>query len=320
MKFIKLTTLLFCTFLSFCLPVHAFRFVVCGDSRSATIDPPFNTEVLTYINSQITGLQPVPDFLFFLGDSVRRAQVTVPVVHSYLHDWHDFMTSTLNGIPLYMVLGNSDIYGDTGWTEASAQAAYQLEFNTMPDNGPSDLYKYMTYSFEYGEGNSRTLFVVLDSYLVSGATHNDNNIDSTQIAWFKQQTAASSANHKMVLSHAPFFSTEGWPVGNGVRQIWDNATSYELFFCSHEHIYSRWSLYPATATKGLQILSGTNGAPIDPNDSSHYVNSNAHPYYGYNFVVVDVEGNNILLRAYGVTDNGDGSFTTRLIDTARVAK
>lgn len=309
------------TLLSFSPSANAFRYVVYGDSRSSTINPPFNTDVLTYINSQVTSLDPAPDFVFFLGDSVRRAQSGG---HSYLGDWHTFMTNTLNGIPLYMVCGNSDIYGDTGWTEFSAQQAYQSEFTMMPSNGPSPLYQYLTYSFEFGEGDERSLFTVLDAFLVSAAgptaTHNDNNIDDTQISWFKQQLAASSAPHKFVLSHGPAFSPEGWPVGNGVRQVWDNATDCEVFFCSHEHLYSRWAPYPFTVSKCLQILTGTNGAPIDSSSANwSHVDAQAHPFYGYNFVVVDVEKNNVVVRTYGVTANGN-SYTTQQIDAVRISK
>lgn len=297
--------------------VFAFRFVVYGDSRSSTINPPFNSAVLGYINSQITSLNPEVDFVIFTGDSVRRAK---SAGHSYLHDWHEFMINTLKEIPLYVVVGNSDIYGDTGWTEYDRQVEFQAEFSDMPSNAPSDSYKYLTYSFEYGEGSSRSIFVVLDAFYVTpdNVIHYDNNIDNTQINWFNQQS--SSATHKFLLSHGPFFSPEGWPVGNGIRQIWNNAQNYDLVFCSHEHIYSRWNLFPDTLTSGPQILTGTCGAPIDPNDNSHYVNPKAHPYYGYNFSVIDVDGDNVILHTYSVTDQGEGNFSTALLDTVRLSK
>lgn len=313
-------------FLFFCLSlsqVDAYRFVVYGDSRAPKGDPSaFNHDILGFINSQIAQLDPLPEFAIFVGDMVNRTLSPTTGANN-LADWKAFMTSTLEGIPFYVAVGNTDLYGDTGWTEFPMQAVYQETFNEMPDNGPPN-YKKLAYFFEYGQGNERTLFTVLDSFGFfeqdCQEVNFDNGFDSEQLAWFYQISAASKAYHKFGFSHGPAFSIEGFPVKDSVKVAWNlmEEFNYDLFYCGHEHIYSRWAIgkdvYPLAIRKLTQTIVGSAGAVPDPISNVKVNLEKAHVYSGYTYVVVDVHDKNVTQRSYAVVTNVPGKKKVKKID------
>lgn len=323
----------------------AYRFVVCSDCRAPKADwdtKPFpynlfNKDVLDYINSQIVGLSPQPEFVFVLGDLINRAVPKVtPGPESNLQYWKNFMEAGLAGIPLYVGVGNSDLYGETWWTEYDRQTEFATTFSNMPTNGPStpvDL-RQLVYSFEFGEGQEKSLFVVLDSFgIYKDATHEihcDNDFDPypfppEQINWFSAQAQASTAHHRFVLAHGPAFSVIGFPVGRNVKKVLDVAltNAFDTLFCAHEHLFYRWNIneqaYPTTTKKIIQALTGTAGAVPD-SAASVQENPNGRIYFGYNFMVIDVTGTTITQRTYAVTGDVTAGFKTELIDTTAIVK
>jgi len=308
---------------------HAFRFVVYADSRAPKGDPNlFNHEVLGYINSQVQSLHPKPRFALFLGDMVNRGW-DATYSHNNLFDWKAFMKDGLGDIPLFVGIGNTDLYGNTGWTEYPLQAQYQDVFKNLPKNGPHN-YKQLAYSFEYGKGKERSLFVILDSFGFYNAEGNwvnfDNGYDSEQIKWFSKKARCSTAKHKFTLTHGPCFSVEGFPVQDSVRTIWKimEKFRFDMFYCGHEHIFSRWTIdknvFPDSTRKQTQTIVGSAGANPD-NPANVKVNpKKAHIYSGYTFVVVDVKGDKIVQRAYAAVPNVQGGFSTKRIDTFILSK
>lgn len=301
---------------------YAYRFVVYADSRAPKGDPNlFNREVLAYINSRILKLDPKPDFVLFLGDTVNRGLAADG--HNNLADWKKFMKAGLKGIPLFVAIGNTDLYGNSGWTEYPVQALYQSTFDYLPDNGPPN-YKKLAYSFEFGEKSERSLFVVLDSFGFFESSGNmvnfDNGFDGEQIAWFYDVSSSSKAKHKFAFSHGPAFSIEGFPVNETVKVMWNmmEEFNYDLFFCGHEHIYSRWcidkSTYPLAIRKLTQVIAGSAGAA--PDDISKVVvdKEKAHIYSGYTFAVLDVKGKEVKQKTYAAIPNGIGGFACKKID------
>ncbi len=192
--------------------------------------------------------------------------------HNNLLDWQAFMKEGLEDIPLYVAIGNTDLYGTTGWTEYPLQAQYQDVFKSLPNNGPPH-YKKLAYSFEYGKGSKRSLFVILDSFGFfndqGNWTNFDNGYDNEQIKWFANKAKGSTAKHKFTLTHGPAFSVEGFPVQDSVRTIWNimEKTGFEMFYCGHEHIFSRWTIgkkeYPESIRKMTQTIVGSAGATPD---------------------------------------------------------
>ena len=328
-------------------PLCAFRFVVYSDCRAPKADwstKPFpynliNVDVLGYINSQIVALNPRPAFVMCMGDLVNRAYpLADPGITSNLDYWKSFMTAGLQGIPFYVAVGNSDLYGLTWWLELPLQTAFAQTFSNMPDNGPQSPvdFRHLVYSFEYGEGAEKSLFTVVDAFgIYYGVDYTttvsaDNDIDPypfppEQINWFTAQAQTSNANHKFVFSHGPALSVESYPVGRNVLKIWDAAVNnkFDTYFCGHEHIFYRWNIgpeeHPQATGSMIQNLTGSAGAVPD---SPRNVNANpdGRIYFGYNFVVVDVEGSVVTEKTYIVFPDSTGSFNTKLFDTAVIAK
>ena len=331
---------------------QAFRFVVYSDCRApkSYLQPPpvtpvpfpynlFNIDVLGYINSQVVNLNPKPDFVIFIGDMINSTNKVTPGPESNLQYWKTYMENGLNGIPLYVAVGNSDLYGATWWLEYPLQAEFADTFDNMPSNGPNTPvdFTHLVYSFEHGEGQEKSLFVVLDSFgiyknaaITADTKYCDNDFDpypfpAEQINWFSAQATASDAHHKFVIAHGPAFSVIGFPVGRNVKKILDVAltNNFDTLFCAHEHLFYRWNVdeetYPTTTKKIVQNLTGCSGAVPDTS-ASVAENPDSRIYFGYNFVIVDVESDSITERAYAVISDGNGGYETDLIDTTTIVK
>ena len=194
-----------------------FRFVVYADSRGNwTPGKEINEDCLNYINNQIISLQPKPDLVFFLGDMATMAYDASG--KRLLPGWKKLMTDAgfsfaglqPGKIPLYVAIGNHELYDSNGNYQASLQGEYQYFFSEMPSNGPAD---YDKLAYSVGFGNS--LFIVLDTFgFMDGNRNWDNGIDELQYWWFYATALQSQAQHKFVLTHGPAYSCEGWPVGN----------------------------------------------------------------------------------------------------------
>ncbi|MBI5346914.1 MAG: metallophosphoesterase [Chlamydiae bacterium] len=297
----------------------SFRFVVYGDSRGPSLGVPYNSAVLDFINTQITNLNPRPAFVLFGGDMVY-AGTDAGNVGNHLLEWKLHMDATMDGIPYYTTVGNRDLYEGGYPPVKEVEIKYHDTFDFLPENGPTAPIDYtrLVYSFEYGTGDDRSIFIVLDAWGFNGTIPYDNAYDTEQINWFAAQ-ATSTANHKFVVSHGPVFSPEGWPVDRSAKQIWEfmEQNGFDSFYCGHEHIYARWNIdqsaYLPSFLKITQVLTG--GAGASPDNPNTYDATAATPiYFGYNFVVVDIDGNTIKQHAYKVISNGDGTFYTAPLD------
>jgi hypothetical protein len=312
---------------TFVLPAshaYAYRFVIYGDSRGPRGDPSvvFNREILGAINAKIAKLHPRPKFAFFLGDCITPAWAHNYVKNNFI-EWMQFMKQSLNGIPFYTVVGNNDLYGNTGWTEFPLQTQFQKFFASLPSNGPRH-YKKLAYSVEYGEGAERCLFVVLDSfgfYKRNGELVNfDNGVDQEQLKWFATQAKNSKAHYKFAISHGPAFSIEGWAVDPSISQVWKlmDKHHFDGLYCSHEHIFSRWninaSVYPQAKHTMIQTITGSAGSPLDDIALVKVDFHKAHIFRGYTYTVVDIRKGKMIQRSYGLRPQGNG-YTFCLIDT-----
>ncbi len=295
----------------------AFRFVVYADSRG-NWDPgqEVNTAALNFINSQIVNLNPKPDLVFFLGDMATMAYDATG--KRLLPDWKKLMTDAgfsfaglePGKIPLYVAIGNHELYDSQGNYLASLQGEYQYFFSEMPDNGPGD-YARLAYAVESGN----CLFIVLDTFgFMDGNRNWDNGIDELQYWWFYATALQSQAKHKFVLTHGPAYSCEGWPVGNPtVRdKLWQamKALDFDMYLCGHEHLYARWR----PTGDLLQIISGSAGAKPDDKNKNPLINSKypIYAFWDYIFTVVDIHGDQVTYQTYAARPQPSPTYTVKI--------
>lgn len=322
---------LLCLLFALLAPTNAFafRYAVYGDSRAPKGDPALvNREVLGFINEHMNTLHPRPECVFFVGDAMNRSW-TQDYTHNLLPDWIQFMRTGLKDIPFYMVPGNTELYGNTGWTEFPLQAQYQQTFSFLPNNGPAH-YKKLAYFIERGKGKEKSLFIIMDGfgfYEENGLLKNfDNGFDAEQIKWLKKVIRNSSAHHKFLINHGPAFSVEGYPIKDSVRRVWKLLTkhAFDIYFCGHEHIFSRWlitkKIFPQGCSNMTQTIVGSAGATPDSPSKVVVDPQEAHIHTGYTFVIVDVNGNRITQRSYGLVAKPGGGFTTQLVDKFTLRK
>ena len=296
----------------------AFRFVVYADSRGGwTQGQEINTAALHYINNQIVNLNPKPDLAFFLGDMATVAYDAN--LHRLLPDWKNLMETdgfSFGGpspgkIPLYVAIGNHELYDSDGNYLALLQAEYQYFFPEMPSNGPAD-YNKLAYSMEFGN----SLFIVLDTFgFMDGNRNWDNGIDELQYWWFYATALKSQAKHKFVLTHGPAFSTEGWPIGNPPLRdkLWQvmKDLQFDMYLCGHEHLYARWR----PTGDLLQIISGSAGAKPDDPKLLLPISQSVYPIkaaWDYIFTVIDIRGDQGAYQTYAVRPQPSPTYTVKI--------
>ncbi|MFW9935791.1 MAG: fibronectin type III domain-containing protein [Candidatus Thorarchaeota archaeon] len=157
------------------------------------------------------------------------------------------------------------------------------------------------YSFDYGNAH----FVIVNPYEVD-LDHPD--IDP-QTIWLENDLAATTAKHRFVICHLPFFPT-GPHIGSCMDynvtyrdELWQlfEECNVEAVFVSHEHFYYR--LQVGTIP---QITTGGGGAPLY---NALLFNTFATEVYkkACHFIRVDVNGDEV---AYTVIDKSNTTIDT----------
>ncbi len=296
------------------------RFVFLADSRGDSLSNAVNLPVLNAIISQIGALSPKPSFVIFGGDMAYRGYIKPSFT---FQAWKDLFAPLGSRIPLYTVIGNHELYhqhASYGFLLVNQQE-YQKVFSENPTNGPTG-YEHMAYSFTSQGGNS--FFAVLDPYYISQDTVHmglGGNIDSTQMTWLKAQVSQSTATHKFLFIHTPYYyfsddTTELSISNQSFTVLWSflDANKFDFYACGHSHLFSRKTIdssilpdppttppTPAWKNNVVQLLNGTCGAIISPNT----IDANTKTYWNvhndpntYYFTVVDISGNSVTVNSY----------------------
>ena len=302
---------------------ETLRFVFLADSRGDSLTEPINTPVLKAIIAKIQRLSPPPAFLVFGGDMAYRGYIDGNYT---FQKWKDlFKPLTDDGIALYTAIGNHELYyqhSDNGFILEN-QKEFQKVFTENPDNGPTEEYKRLVYSFTSPGGDA--FFATLDPYYLTADEHPSDlggNVTSTQLNWLADQVAQTKATHKFLFIHTPYYYVTGQdPDENSTAndshtKLWSllDKNRFDFYACGHQHLYSRKTIdssippnpqinppVPPWKNNVVQLLNGTCGAHVD-NSTSYIVDptlwhvSNAkNTYY---FSVVDINGNQVTVNSY----------------------
>jgi len=316
---------------------ETLRFVFMADCRGKSTTNQVNYPALNAIISQVGALSPKPAFVMFGGDMSYSGYINSAYT---FQAWKDlFAPLTGNGIPLYTVLGNHELYlssSDSGF-HLGNQQEFQQVFLENPSNGPNG-YKQLTYSFTSPGGNS--FFAVLDAYYLTHSFKDSTeggNIDSTQMSWLKAQVAQTKATHKFLFIHSPYYYVTFDPeepsaANKSYTELWSflDANKFDLYACGHSHLYSRKTIdssvlpnpqttppTPYWQNNVVQLLNGTSGtkpetALIDPAiRASWNVHNDTLTYY---FSVVDISGSTVTVNSYRGNTGAYSVFDTFTIN------
>jgi len=314
---------------------ETLRFVFLADSRSASYggDPVvpenfINTPVLNAIVTQILALSPRPAFVVFGGDMAYRGHYQHSATSFYTFQAFKNVMAPLTdaGIPVYTTMGNHELYDTHAGTFVLAnQTEVQAVFSDNPSNGPPS-YERLVYSFTSSGGDA--FFAVLDPYYITAdtpVTDLNGNIDDTQLNWLATQVAQTTATHKFLFIHTPYYYVSGTTGNASFTSLWtilDN-DQFDFYACGHSHLYSRKAvdstIDPRWKNNVVQLITGTCGAVLDDTvyakDSSWHVFDASNAPNTYYFSVVDINGAQTTVNSYG---GSTGAYS--IIDTFTIQK
>jgi len=263
-----------------------FTFLIYGDHRPVSgVDPP--PELGQLIDLMITNH---PNFVISGGDHIRGDDAAA---------WPEYVAETDRihcNASYWVVMGNHD-------QPETDNMAIWFEW----PNEERGAY----YSFDYGNAH----FVILNPY-EADIVHPD--VDP-QIIWLGNDLAATTAKHRFVICHLPFFPT-GPHIGSCVDvnvtfrdEMWQlfEDCNVEAVFVSHEHFYYR--LQVGTIP---QITTGGGGAPLY---EARLFNAFATEVYesACHFVRVDVNGDDVHYTVIDISNTTIDTFTSKSVLSPR---
>jgi len=274
----------------------ATRFVVVSDTQGRYNG--VNDKVYSKAVECIIKLEPKPALVFYCGDIVNDGASGKDEEYDHWLEVTKPITSAR--IPVYVTAGNHDF--DLGANKGIDK--FKKVFN-FPKNGPEN-YKGITYSFDLDNIHFLSYY-----YAMSGGE---------QSGWLKKDLESTAKAHIFVFTHVPPF-----PIGYYDRvepkeedergtlayksfikrrdAFWGlfDKNNIDILFCGHEHNYSRWlidsKVNPAWKNKIYQIITVCGGSLRSLKIEEPEVFSAV-----YNFVVVDVDGNKVTVKAYDITN------------------
>jgi hypothetical protein len=167
-------------------------------------------------------------------------------------------------------------------------------------------------------------FAVLDPYFLTLDTTHESlggNIEYPQMQWLRNQVAQTTAKHKFLFIHTPYYyvdsdTSEPSSANQTLTTLWSfvDSNKFGIYACGHSHLYARKEIdstilpdpqttppTPPWRNNVTQLLNGTCGAGggggyIDPKFATWNVHNAPHTYY---YSVIDVQGNTVTVRSYG---------------------
>jgi len=290
----------------------AFKFIVYGDNRT-------QVKIHERVSKQIAKENAA--FVINVGDVVSRGEVLPQWIDEYFLPIRFYSSTT----PSYISIGNHE-YGGF-WDQRKVPPFERYVSHPIGTVGSTQYY----FSFNYGKSH----FIILDPN--EGENGGDDSIispDSQQYNWFKQdlKDAQKTSDWIFVIMHEPPYS-ECWSGGyyDGEPPLRKyivpliEANNVSVVFSGHTHDYERGlphKAYDPKTGKGnnaAYIITGGGGASLDDHKYHEWeqIDLPDHPaqpdnddfdggkYYKYHYVVVEVKGKKIKVKAIEV--NGDGT-------------
>ena len=291
-----------------------FKFIVYGDNRT-------RSKIHEKVSRQIASEKS--DFVLNVGDVVSRGSVLSQWIDEYFIPIRHYSNTT----PSYISIGNHE-YGGF-WKQRNVPPFEKYVSHPVGNVGSTEYY----FSFDYGKSH----FIILDPNEGEAGPGDDGSIispNSQQYNWFIQdlKEAQKTSDWIFVIMHEPPYS-ECWSGGyyNGEEPLRKyivpiiEANNVSIVFSGHTHDYERGLPHPpynpetGSGNNAAYIITGGGGSKLD--DHKYYEweqidlpDHEANPdsdefdggkYYKYHYVLVEVNGKTIKVKAIEV--NGDGT-------------
>ncbi|MGN0144041.1 MAG: metallophosphoesterase family protein [Clostridium sp.] len=268
------------------------RFVIWGDSKGK--ENGINKKVLNSLMASISKLNPKPEFMVMLGDTVA-GNIDEEVLIRQLFDLNDIINSHIPDIFLIPVIGNHEV-NNIPLDDTYEKIISQFYYNLKPDGFLENYNKSVYYKdFE------NTRIIVLNSFH-PGEIH---RISDKQLNWL-ENTACKCDKNKLVFVHSPAYPT-GAHIGHCLdlypdarNKFWQSIekSNIDIVFSGHEHNYSRRRInkYPSRDYI-YQIITGGAGEKLrNKYKSRHGVI--VPPKAVYHFLIADVEDKCMRVSAF----------------------
>ncbi len=289
-----------------------FKFIVYGDNRTRS---KMHEKISRHIAAEKS------DFIINVGDVVSQGSVLPQWIDEYFLPIRHYSNTT----PSYICPGNHEYYGFGKQRKVPPFEKYVT--HPVGSVGSTEYY----FSFDYAKAH----FIILDpnkggktdaGYVISPG--------SQQYNWFIEDLKQAQKKNDwiFVIIHQPPYS-ECWSGGyyNGEAHSRKyivpiiEANNVSIVFSGHTHDYERGLPHPpydpatGKGNNAAYIITGGGGAQLDNHKYYEWeqIDLPDHPatpddnefdggeYYVYNYVVVEVDGKTIKVKAIKV--NGDGT-------------
>ncbi|HEX9048691.1 MAG TPA: metallophosphoesterase [Verrucomicrobiae bacterium] len=292
-----------------------WSFAVTGDGRANPKESPvdqtgINTHVFTNLLHAIAASPIKPQFVLYTGDLVCGTNAAVSAsLSEQMEAWKKIAKTELPGVPVYVVRGNHETYGDADGS------LWLKEFKPLLDE---DQVTYLEgekgYSYYFSPAaDSNTVVVAVDQFQ-PGREH---RVNLAELARVLRTAKANGARHLFVMAHEMAFTCSAhgdtdnmaaFPAERNefLRLLQTNGCSY--FLAGHDHCYDWMAItnraWPADYVLN-QIVVGTAGAPFYA-DKGYWGDAGGYGLrqvehktgtYGFVQVIVDDEATTNQVRA-----------------------
>lgn len=288
---------------------ECIRLVIFGDSKGK--EDGINENILRKMLKKITELNPQPQYIVILGDSVDGSKEE-NILKSRLDRFINLVRSYHPIKTIIPVLGNHEVNHRP--KDDTAEKIFADNLSLLKKDGQLEEYNSTVYYLDI----ANTRFIILNSHHC-GET---KRIGEKQLKWFKE-VAAEPMQHKIVFLHAPAYPT-GAHLGTCLdkypeerNKLWKiiDANNIDIVFAGHEHNYSRRIIDKSFSNdiyqfnnKIYQVISGGGGEKL-----KHSFESKegviVSPKAVHHFIVLDIQGENISVEAVSLEGEKIDGFT-----------
>lgn len=280
-----------------------FRIIVFGDSKGK--DNGVNKKVLHKIMKRVKELNPKPQYIVVLGDSIA-GHSNMKIMKTQLDTFSNLIKEYNLFDEIIPVIGNHEVNNEP--EDYSKETIFIENFPNLNVG-------------EFLEGYNKTVYYldILDTRIIVLNTYHCgeiNKICSSQLEWFKK-IIADPIKNKIVFLHSPAYPT-GAHLGTSLDlytkerdEFWSviDSNNVDIVFSGHEHNYSRRVISRHFNTSEhkfknniYQVITGGGGEKL-----RHSYKSKSSvvvpPKAVHHFVIVDFNANNIKLQA--ITAKGE---------------